>query len=95
MVDIENVQDGGGPQGARYVRICVAREKKATGAAVVVTFIGLVLALLGLVLLARVATGVRRRRNEPSTGAHGTGMALGGGLVFWGALLVVIDTWNS
>ncbi|MFE4466583.1 hypothetical protein ACFRCR_15840 [Oerskovia sp. NPDC056781] len=73
----------------------MAREKKASGTAVVVTFVGLVLAALGLMLLARVGTGVRRRRDEPSTGAHGTGMALGGGLVFWGALLVVIDTWNG
>ncbi|QDW63565.1 hypothetical protein [Oerskovia sp. KBS0722] len=61
----------------------------------VVTGVGLILAALGIALLARVATGVRRRRNEPSTGAHGTGMALGGGLIFWGALLVVIDMWNS
>jgi hypothetical protein len=67
----------------------------STGAAVVVTGVGIVLAALGILLLARVATGVRRRRNEPSTGAHGTGMALGGGLLFWGALLLVVDMWNS
>lgn len=77
------------------MRIYVAHDKTSTGAAMVVTGVGLILAALGIALLARVATGVRRRRNEPSTGAHGTGMALGGGLIFWGALLVVIDMWNS
>lgn len=82
-------------RGRGHVRIYVAHEMAPAGVVVVVTGVGLILATLGILLVARVATGVRRRRSELSTGAHGTGMALGGGLIFWGALLVVIDMWNS
>ena len=62
----------------------------------VVTFIGLALVALGIVLVVRVATRFRgRRTDEQSTGAHGLGIALGGSLVFWGALLILIDAWNG
>jgi hypothetical protein len=63
---------------------------------VVVTFIGLALAALGIVLVVRVATRFRgRRSDEQSTGAHGVGIAAGVSLVFWGALLVLIDVLNG
>ncbi|OCI32922.1 hypothetical protein [Oerskovia enterophila] len=62
----------------------------------VVTFIGLALVALGTVLVVRIMTRFRGRRpDEQSTGAHGVGIALGGSLVFWGALLVLIDVWNG
>ncbi|KZM34560.1 hypothetical protein OJAG_28590 [Oerskovia enterophila] len=61
-----------------------------------VTFIGLTLVALGIVLVVRVMTRFRgRRTDEQSTGAHGLGIALGSSLVFWGALLVLIDAWNG
>ncbi|MGW6003570.1 hypothetical protein ACWFNS_00510 [Oerskovia enterophila] len=62
----------------------------------VVTFIGLALVTLGVLLVVRVATRFRgRRTDEQSTGAHGVGIALGASFVFWGVLLVLIDAWNG
>lgn len=61
----------------------------------VVTFIGLALTALGTVLVVRAATIRGRRTGEQTTGAHGLAIASGASLVFWGALLVLIDTWSN
>ncbi|GAA3217855.1 hypothetical protein ACFP63_08890 [Oerskovia jenensis] len=83
-------------RGRGHVRIFVACTTGTTTRPIeVVVLVGLVIAILGILLLARVVTGVRRRATEQSTGAQGAGAALGGGLIFWGTLLVVVDVWNT
>ncbi|GII98403.1 hypothetical protein CLV28_0725 [Sediminihabitans luteus] len=53
--------------------------------------LGITLVTLGALLLVRVVVVAHRQRARRTTGAHGMGIAMGGSLVFWGALIVVVD----
>lgn len=48
---------------------------------------GAVLVVSGLAIAATAARGARR---SASTGAHGLGIAVGGGLAIWGTIALVI-----